>query len=145
MPSLALRSPPAPAEEGLHPFRWSVDDQARRIFVTISGAPTGRLVSKGICSIFLTRPDAVTYDMFYDMRTYAADVTADDILPLVAVYEQCNPDRSVPCRTAFVTRDPNFALWAAAFNEQFPGRVHKAFEDEACACAYLDQPLATRG
>lgn len=144
MTALALRSPPAPAGIPGQPFQWSVDDEQRRILVTINGSPTGRLVSKGICSIFLTRPDAVTYDMLYDMRTYAADVTANDVLPLVAVYEQCNPDRSVRCRTAFVTPDPNFELWAAAFNDQFPGRTHAAFKVWAEAEAYLDHPMAER-
>jgi hypothetical protein len=144
MPSVALRSPPSPTGQPGEPFHWSIDESLRRIFVTISGSPTGKLVSKGICSIFLTRPDAVTYDMLYDMRTYAADVTADDVLPLVAVYEQCNPDRSVACRTAFVTPDPNFILWAKAFDEQFPGRAHACFKDFATAEVYLDHPLHAR-
>lgn len=40
-------------------------------------------------------------------------------------------------RTAFITYDPNFTYWAAAMTYQFPGRLHRTFESEAEAEAFL--------
>jgi len=144
MSVIALRTGRSPAQGREQPVESSVDDSIRRIFVKINGQATGRHVSTGVCSIFLTRPDAVTYDMLYDLRDYAGDVTAEDVMPIVAVYAECKPDTSVPCRTAFVTSDPNFDFWAAAMNEQFPGRTHKSFKVLEHAEAWLKQPLAER-
>ncbi len=144
MSNLALRKQPTRDHGRGQPVEWHIDDQLRRIFVKINGQATGRHVSTGVCTIFLTRPDAVTYDMLYDLRDYEGDVTAEDVMPIIAVYAECKPDASIPCRTSFVTSDPNFVFWAAAMTEQFPGRTHQAFEKLDAAEAYLNQPMAER-
>lgn len=47
-------------------------------------------------------------------------------------------------RTAFITYDPNFTYWAAAMTYQFPGRLHRTFESEAEAEAFLAVPREQR-
>jgi hypothetical protein len=123
---------------------WRIEDSLRRIFVKMRGQLNGRQACIDICRIFLTRPDAVAYDMLYDMRDYEGDVEPDDVELIVAVYAGCKPDSSIPCRTAFATPDKNFALWAAAMDQQFLGRAHRTFPHVSEAASWLDQPIADR-
>ena len=78
--------------------------------------------------------------MLYDLRTYSGDVTAEDVKPIVIAYQTVRVPAADHTRTAFVTRDPNFAFWAEAMTYQFPGREHRVFEDVAQAEAFLRRP-----
>ena len=140
----ALRAPAHNPDLCKPGVEWRVDDALHRIFVTMRGQVKSRPACLELCSIFLNRPDAVTYDMLYDMRDYQGDVSPADVEKLVAVYTECKPDSSVPCRTSFATPDPNFQLWAAAFNAQFAGRSHKAFKLIDDAVVWLELPLVQR-
>ena len=116
----------------------SVDDALRRIYVTIRGAVAGPPVAQAVARMFLDRPELTAFDMLYDISAYTGSVEASDIEPIAVAYAACSPDPSIPTRTAFVTGDPNFRLWAEVMNFQFPGRTHAAFRDPADAVAFLD-------
>ena len=115
----------------------SVDDQLRRIFVTIAGPATGKQVAGPVSEMFRERPQLTGYDMLYDLRTYSGDVTADDVKPLVIAYQTVRVSEADGTKTAFVTSDPNFAFWAEAFSYQFPGREHRVFEEIEPARSWL--------
>ena len=117
-----------------------VDDDRQRILVTIGGPARGSQVSPVISKMFLARPELTAFDMLYDLMDYTGDVEAEHIKPIADAYEACRPDPSIPCRTAFLTPDPNFSFWAEAMNFQFAGREHRVFQDRRKAEAFLDGP-----
>ena len=117
-----------------------VDDDLNRIFVTISGPATGRQVGPAIGRMFLERPELTAFDMLYDIREYTGDVEAEHIKPIADAYAASQPDPAQPTRTAFLTFDPNFQLWAASMDFHFPGRTHRAFREPAEAEEFLNSP-----
>jgi hypothetical protein len=129
----------APAEIDIR-----VDRATSRLFVTIAGAATGLQVANALARCYLADPEVVRWDMLFDLRTYQGAVEADHVKIIVDAYERCDPDSKVPCRTAFVTPDKNFRLWAAAMSFQFKGREHQAFPTFEEAERFLGEPMAER-
>ena len=121
-----------------------VDDAQRRISVPISGAAAGPQVWQKVCDTFLGDPARTGYDMLYDIRDYSGDVEAKDVMPIVEIYAGQRVPEADGTRTAFLTHDKNFTLWAEAMNFQFPGRQHVCFEQEADAELFLSTPRARR-
>ena len=120
------------------------DEAMPRLFVTIRGPVTGHRVATALAQAYLARPELVRQDMLFDLRAYTGAVEADHVKIIVDAYERCEPDSKIPCRTAFVTPDKNFRLWAAAMSFQFKGREHQAFPTFDEAEAFLGQPMAER-
>ena len=137
MPQTAQNAAPADIEIRL-------DASMPRLFVTISGATTGLQVATALAQCYLANPEVVRWDMMFDLRTYQGAVEAAHVGIIVDAYERCDPDSKVPCRTAFVTPDKNFRLWAAAMSFQFKGREHQAFPTFEEAEAFLGQPMGER-
>ena len=135
---LASIAPPPPA------VQVGIDEDHQLVLVSIVGPATGTLVSGCISALFRQRPDLAAYDMLYDLTAYSGDVAADDIDPIIEAYAESGPDLSIPCRTAFVTRDRFFQYWATAMDEQFPGREHRAFPQLPPALQFLGEPLELR-
>jgi len=64
------------------------------------------------------------YECILDLLGYEGDVGYADLSPLQQVYAE-RPEPGAAARPGIiVTLDPNFHLWAAALDEQFPGRKH---------------------
>lgn len=121
-----------------------LDPSMPRLFVTMRGPTKGLQVATALARCYLANPEVVRWDMLFDLRTYQGAVEADHVKIIVDAYERCNPDSRIPCRTAFVTPDKNFRLWAAAMSFQFKGREHQAFATFAEAEAFLGQPMVER-
>ena len=121
-----------------------IDRAMPRLFVTITGATTGLQVATALARCYLANPEVVRWDMLFDLRTYQGAVEADHVKIIVDAYERCSPDSKLPARTAFVTPDKNFRLWAAAMSFQFKGREHQAFPTFDEAEAFLGEPMAQR-
>ena len=136
--------PPAVSAAASRYVEIRTDEARRRIFVYIGGQATGPQVWQALCGLFAGRPIATGYDMLFDIREYAGDVSAEDVRPIVEVYQRVRVPEADGTRTAFVTFDPNFGFWAEAMTYQFRGRLHRAFEDLRQAEAFLDEARASR-
>ena len=121
-----------------------IDDVLQRVLVTIRGDAAGPQVWNAVCDVFLSDPKRTGYDMLYDIRDYSCDVEAKDVMPIVEIYAGQRVPEADGTRTAFLTHDKNFTLWAEAMNFQFPGRQHVCFEQEADAEVFLSTPRARR-
>ena len=121
-----------------------IDESARRLFVTLGSAATGAGFAAALSRLYQEQPHTAYYDKLYDLTEYEGAVTPADVLTIREAYLRANTDPRHPCRTAFVTQDPNFRLWAAAMSHQFAGREHRAFPTFEAARAFLDEPLGQR-
>lgn len=122
----------------------TVDEDQRRTHVHIGGQATGPQVWQKLCELFESLPEASGYDMLFDIRDYTGDVTADDVKPIVDVYQRVRVPEAEGTRTAFVTSDPNFTFWAEAMTHQFPGRLHQPFRELAEGNLSLSTPRSER-
>lgn len=139
-----MARPANPGAEWSPSLETRTDDAAARLWVSIAGQVTGRQVSKTLSALYLEHPRVTGYDMVFDVREYRGSVWAQDLLPIVAAYRRSAPPPDWPCRTAFITTDPNARYWAAVMSFQFVGREHRAFTDLAEAEAWLDPPIEGR-
>lgn len=114
-----------------------VDDHQRRMTILIEGEASGREVQDALCKVLGSRPEVTGYDYFFDLRLYTGDVAAGDLHPIAEVYARVRTPEAEGTRTAFLTFDANFGLWAKAMDFQFPGRIHLASDDEGAVEAYL--------
>jgi hypothetical protein len=121
-----------------------VDQSIPRFFVTIRGPVTGHKVGKALAAYYLAHPEVIKLDMLFDLTAYEGAVEADHVMMIIDAYHRCGPDPLHPCRTAFVTPDKNFRLWAAAMSFQFKGREHQAFSTFEEAEAFLAEPMDQR-
>lgn len=115
-----------------------------RLLVTIEGPASGDEVAQALSTAYLRSPEVTHLDMLFDLTAYEGAVEAQHVEVIVAAYRRGNRDPSHPCRTAFVTSDPYFDLWAAAMSFQFAGREHRAFPTFEAAEGFLGQPMAER-
>jgi len=138
MPALARTAPP-PASVDIR-----LEDATSRLVVTLKGALSGRQVAESLSRAYLAQPEVTYFDMLFDLTEYEGAVEAQHVEIILAAYLRGNQDPLHPCRTAFVTADPFFDLWAAAMSFQFIGREHRAFPTFESAKAFLAQPFAER-
>ena len=115
-----------------------------RLFVTLHGALGGDEVARALSEAYLAQPAVTLIDMLFDLTGYQGAVEAQHVEVIVAAYRCGNRDPSHPCRTAFVTTDPFFDLWAAAMSFQFAGREHRAFATFDEAERFLAEPIGER-
>jgi hypothetical protein len=115
-----------------------------RLFVTLREAATGPGVAEALSRLYLQQPKLASIDKLYDLTAYPGVATHDDLLVIVDAYLKAKVDPRHPCRTAFVTSDPHFELWAKAMSHLFPGREHRAFAAREPALAFLDEPMDQR-
>lgn len=120
------------------------DPAVPRLFVTISGAASGDEVAQVLSEAYLARPEVTLIDMLFDLTEYEGAVESQHVEVIVAAYRRGNSNPAHPCRTAFVTSDPHFDLWAAAMSFQFAGREHRAFTTFEKAEQFLATPISER-
>lgn len=121
-----------------------LDRAMPRLFVTIRGQASGDLVARRLSETYLSQPEVTGLDMLFDLTAYQGEVGSRHVETIVAAYLRGNRDPRLPCRTAFVSTDPNFRLWAAAMSYQFNGREHRAFPTFEEAERFLGEPMADR-
>ena len=100
--------------------------------------------ASALFKLYQEHPRAPYYDRLFDLSEYTAGLDAQNMAKVAGAYKELNTDPSFPCRTAIVTHDPNFALWARALDFQFEGRQHKVFPRLEAAEAWLAEPLEQR-
>ena len=116
--------------------------------------PVVRFVVRGLVSpeegrdtllkLYGEHPRAPYYDRLFNLLEYETGLDAENMAKVANAYKELNTDPSFPCRTAIVTLDPNFALWARTLDFQFGGRQHRTFHTLDEAERWLAEPLADR-
>ena len=136
----------APVEhrESTRAVAVNLEPCGQRLRVKLSGGLSGLQVAEALSELYRQQPEVTRLDMLFDLSEYEGEVEAAHIKLIAAAYLQSNREPQHPCRTAFVTDDPNFGLWAASMSFIFVGREHRAFFTFAEAEAFLDEPLASR-
>ena len=114
------------------------------MMVAIEGEAGGRQVQSALCEVFQRRPEVSGFDYLFDLQGYRGDVAAGDLEPVAELYASVRGEDATRTRTAFITPDPLFGLWATAMNFQFPGRDHAAFSEAEEAERFLTEPKASR-
>ncbi len=126
------------------PIEIRLDASIPRLFITLRQGATGPGVAEALSKLYREQPELAYLDKLYDLLDYPGVVTHADLLVIVEAYRKANTDPRRPCRTAFVTHDPYFGLWAEAMGHLFPGREHRAFTNWAPAQAFLNEPIGER-
>ena len=132
-------------------------DAGRVITMTVEERepnPLVRVVVRGLVSpeegaaallkLYAEHPRAPWYDRLFDLTGYETGIDPQNLARVAAAYREKNTDPSFPCRTAIVTRDRHFSLWARSMDFQFEGREHRAFPTLEEAEAWLATPLDQR-
>ena len=97
-----------------------------------------------LLKLYNEHPRAPYYDRLFDLSDYETGLDANNMAKVALAYRERNTDPSFPCRTAIVTDDPHFSLWARAMDFQFEGREHRAFTTLDEAERWLATPLDER-
>ena len=132
------------ARRASEPVEFRLDRKIPRLFVTIDERATGPGVAEALSTLYLEQPEITRLDILFQLNGYRGVVTHEDLTTIVKAYLTSNSDPAHPCRSAFVTPDPHFHLWAAAMSYLFTGREHRVFVDHESASAWLDEPMAER-
>jgi hypothetical protein len=112
--------------------------------VIVRGLMSDEAGAKALLKLYTEHPRAPYYDRLFDLTAYKTGLDAQNLARVASAYRELNTDPSFPCRTAIVTRDPHFQLWARSMDFQFQGRQHRAFATVEEAEAWLATPLETR-
>src|SRR3712207_4081435 len=100
--------------------------------------------AQALLKLYAEPPRAPYYDRLYDLTGYETGIDPQNLARVAAAYRERNTDPSFPCRTAIVTRDGHFSLWARSMDFQFEGREHRAFATVHEAERWLATPLDER-
>ena len=97
-----------------------------------------------LLKLYEEHPRAPYYDRLFDLTEYLTGIDPKNLAQVAMAYRERNTDPSFPCRTAIVTRDAHFALWARSMDFQFEGRQHRTFATAEEAERWLATPLDLR-
>lgn len=116
--------------------------------------PLVRVVARGLVrpeegaaallKLYAEHPRAPYFDRLFDLSGYETGLDPQNLARVATAYRERNTDPTFPCRTAIVTRDPNFGLWARSMDFQFEGREHRPFATLEEAERWLAVPLEER-
>ena len=99
---------------------------------------------EALLKLYADHPRAPYYDRLFDLTEYLTGIDAKNLTQVAMAYRERNTDPSFPCRTAIVTRDPHFGLWARSMDFQFEGLKHRTFPTVEEAERWLATPLEQR-
>ena len=137
----------APADASSVPLISITDEPGAavpRLRIVLRGRVNGHEIADAFIRLYAERPEIARADRLFDLTGYRSGFELEHLQRIMPAYQATNPDPQHPCRTAFVTRDPNFDLWAKSMGFQFSGREHRAFPTFEEAERFLDQPIAER-
>ena len=121
------------------PISHHIDESDRILHIRFAGTVSGTRFRTFASELYGARPDLFDFACILDLLQFEGDVSYADLVPLQANYAKAR-DHSAPTRPGFiVTTDPNFHFWAAALDEQFPGRKHYLAPSMAEALSRLDK------
>ena len=112
--------------------------------VVVRGLVSPEEGAEALLKLYTEHPRAPWYDRLFDLTGYETGIDPQNLARVAAAYRERNTDPTFPCRTAIVTRDPHFGLWARSMDFQFEGREHRAFATLPEAERWLATPLDER-
>jgi hypothetical protein len=112
--------------------------------VVVYGVLKAEEGAAALMKLYAEHPRAPYYDRLFDLLDYQAGLDQQELARVATAYKERNTDPSFPCRTAIVTLDPHFGLWARSMDFQFEGRRHRAFATVKEAELWLATPLDQR-
>ena len=107
--------------EAAIPLRERIDEQARRVILTMGEDVTGAQSARHIVQLTARRPELKGWDWVHDIRHSSGEVGNPDVTEVARAFVDSPPG---PTWTVFVTEDRNFYLWCKVMDAQFRGRVH---------------------
>lgn len=121
------------------PISHHIDESNRILHIRLAGAVSGTRFRTFTSELYGERPDLFDFACILDLLQFEGDVSYADVAPLQAEYAKARGE-DAPTRPGFiVTADLNFRFWAAALDEQFPGRKHYLAPSLAEALSCLDE------
>ena len=116
-----------------------------RLRMVLRGRVDGDAVADAFIRLYAERPEVTGFDRLFDLTGYRSGFELEHLHRIAPAYRAAAArEGGIPTRTAFVTRDPHFALWAQSMGYQFTGRSFASFAELAEAERYLDVPLGER-
>ena len=138
----------APGQDGCRRpvIEMTVEERAPNplVRVVVRGLVRPEEGAAALLKLYAEHPRAPYYDRLYDLTGYETGLDPQNLAKVAAAYRDRNTDPSFPCRTAIVTVDPNFGLWARSMDFQFEGRRHRTFATLEEAERWLAVPLEQR-
>ena len=111
-----------------------------RTRITLAGRINGDEVADAFIRLYREEPDAVGHDRIFDLTRYECGFENRHLQRIAAAYRPPAVPPERPARTAFVTHDPNFDVWAQTMGYQFTGRCFRVFRSFDEAERFLDEP-----
>ena len=99
---------------------------------------------KVLLKLYAEHPRAPYYDRLFDLTEYKTGLDPENLARVASAYRDLNTDPSFPCRTAIVTQDPHFGLWARSMDFHFQGAQHRTFATVEEAEVWLAVPRIVR-
>ena len=115
-----------------------------RVRIVLQGDVNGDRLVDAFIQLYAQQPEAAGYDRLFDLTGYESGFEVTHLKRLQAAYRRLGVDPARPCRSAFVTQDANFRLWAASMGHQFEGREFRAFRTLEEAERFLAEPPLQR-
>jgi len=116
-------------------IRCELDEDARRVLMTIDGPSTGRQVTDVILKEVGKRPDLIEWDWIQDVRAASGEVDNTDMGRVAEAFGR--PERAT--YTVFVSNDPALPQWAKVMDHVFHNRSHRVTTTVEAADALLDR------
>lgn len=123
------------------PVGQRIDENARRVILTMGERTTGAQSTRRIVSLTASRPELKGWDWVHDIRESSGEASNADVTEVAGAFAGSPPG---PAWTIFVTNDRNFGLWCKVMDVQFPGRTHLTALTVEAAEAQLDALRASR-
>lgn len=126
-----------------------LDEPRRLVFVNLSAVAGARMID-GLAALYAVRPEVTLWGFVYDGQNSDGRTSIEDVARLAEADRQAKAKLTRPfpeMRTAVVTKDRFFDLWARVMCHQFPGRQIRGLSTWEAAEAWVlaasaDQPLA---
>ena len=115
-----------------------------RLRIVLRGQVKGDAVAEAFIRLYAVQPETVHHDRLFDFTGYQGGFEIEHLERIAEAYRRVNPDPQRPARTAFVTRDRHFGLWAASMSHMFRGRDLRAFGSFEEAERFLAEPIEQR-
>jgi hypothetical protein len=102
----------------------AIDEKARILLIAFSGTVSSQEFVAFSSQLYGAHPELFDYACILDLLEYEGDVGYTALNPLQQMYTPPTDPQACSRPGFIVTHDPNFHLWAAALDQQFPGRKH---------------------
>jgi hypothetical protein len=116
-----------------------LDEGRRLVLIDLTSITGARLVDE-LSALYASRPELSLWGFVYDGRNGEGRTSSDDVARLAEADRQAKtklPEPYPAMRTAVVTYDRFFHLWAEVMCHQFPGRRIRGFRTPEAAESWV--------